>query len=85
MVVEFLMEMIGGVIRGLVSLLPASPVNPDEVGDSFYSVGGMASALNGYVPILALAAGITVLIGFRLALLLWQGIMFVYHQFWGSS
>lgn len=85
MITEFLLETVVGIVLGLVQMTPASTVDYSQLHDQSQQVGALASALNGYTPVAQVGAALVLLVALKLALLAWQGVMFIYHQFWGSS
>lgn len=73
------------VVAGLVDNLPDYDFDTSAFNVQAEQVGAWASALNGYAPIAQLGVALGILVGLRLALLAWQTVVFIYHQFWGSD
>jgi hypothetical protein len=84
-VTEFVLECLFGLIRGLIALGPTYTPPIAEAARQAETVGGTAAGLGGYVPVGQLALVLALLVVAKLALLAWQLIVFIYHQFWGSS
>lgn len=85
MITDFLLETLAGIILGLLTPLPKHTIDMGGLAGSASDVGATAAALNGYAPIASLGIALSVLLGLKLALLSWQAIVWIYHQFWGSN
>lgn len=85
MVVDILLGIVVGLFLGVIAPLPTFTIDTAFLNVQAQQVGAMASALNGYVPITQIGAALLVLLSLKLALLAWQTIVFIYHQFWGSN
>lgn len=84
MITDLILSAFTGIILGLFEPLPVHPVDTSVIEGQTSQIGAMASALNGYAPIGLLGACLAVLLTLKVALLAWRGVLFVYHQFWGS-
>lgn len=85
MIVLAIVVVVVGLVLGLVGNLPTYTLDLSQVQQDASQIGAWASALNGYAPIVQLGAAIGILLGLKLALLGWHTVVFIYHQFWGSS
>jgi len=85
MITEAVVSTLLGVLRGLLQPLPEQTVDVSQWSAGASSIGAYASALNGYAPIASVGVGLGVALGTKAALLVWQGAVWVYHQFWGSN
>ena len=85
MVVNLLLGLVVGIVLGLIEPLPTYTLDVELLTVQAEQVGAMASSLNGYVPVTQIGLALLLLVGLKLALLLWQTLVFIYHQFWGSS
>lgn len=85
MVTEAIVSALVGILEGLVSPLPTYTLDTASFNTTAVSVGSIASVLNGYAPIAQVGIGLAVVLGLKLALLTWQVVVFIYHQFWGSN
>lgn len=85
MVTEFVVSAVLAIFRALVAPLPVYTLDTAAMSAQSSQVGALAMTLNGYAPVSQLAIALGLLGGLKLALLAWQGVVFVYHQFWGSS
>lgn len=85
MITEALISAGVGIILGLVSVLPRHDFDAAAMADTFGTVASYAGGLNGYAPVLQLGLAIALLAGLKLALMAWNVVLFIYHQFWGSS
>jgi hypothetical protein len=85
MIIDALLSVLAGVIHGFLALLPNYTPDTSALVTSGASVGSWASILNGYVPVQLLGWCLVFLLGIKVVLVAWDGILFVYHQIWGSS
>lgn len=85
MVTYALLVLVVSVVLGTVANLPTYTLPTEAINANAAQVGAWASALNGYAPVAQLGAALLLLVGLKLALLAWQAVLFIYHQFWGSS
>ncbi|MDR1188132.1 MAG: hypothetical protein LBK95_11875 [Bifidobacteriaceae bacterium] len=85
MITEFILECLFGLIRGLIALGPSYTPPVADAASQASMVGATASGLNSYAPVGTLALVLALLVAAKLALMVWQLVVFIYHQFWGSS
>ena len=85
MITYALLLLVVNVVLGTVANLPPYTLDTTAINANAEQVGAWASALNGYAPIGQLGLVLGLLVGLKLALLAWQAVLFIYHQFWGSS
>lgn len=84
MITDAIVSAFLGALEALLSLLPdTGPVVVS--GASTTAVTGWAGAANSWVPVTLIVGVLGMLIAVELALVLWDLIVFVYHQFWGSD
>ena len=83
MIVQSLLELIGGLISTLLDLLPDLP---DSISTWFSSiesesaqVGAYAAIADGWFPITTLTGGILVLLGLKIVIDTWRAIVFLYN------
>lgn len=75
-----------GGLNALLSLMPdyELPISPTLIADG-RSLWSNAVSLNSVVPLGTITKVIFAALTLRLLLILWDLIVFVYHQFWGSN
>lgn len=85
MITEWLIQLVGGIAAALVSLLPSMGWEQSDFADASNGWGISAAGLNAYIPVTTMftVAGLLVLVWVGMAA--WNGIVWLYHQFWGSS
>lgn len=83
MITDFILGAVFSGINALLSLMPAFTISPpgNTWSQLIYDIG----QVNNIVPMLAIFTVASMLIGLRVALTVWDFILFVYHQFWGSD
>jgi hypothetical protein len=84
-ITEALLNVLVGVVQGFGSLLPTYTVDVSGLTAGATSVGGLAASMNGYAPVLVLGVALAVVFGYWLALLAFRGVVWLYHQVWGSD
>ena len=85
MIIEALLKIISGIVRGFASMLPTHHVDTAALGETVGQIGAYAGALDGYAPMTQLGLALAFLVTLKLALMAWNVILFIYHQFWGSA
>lgn len=85
MITEALIRAAVAVILGMASVLPRHTFDVTAMADTFGQVASYAGGLNGYAPVLQLGLAVGLLASLKLALMAWNVVLFIYHQFWGSS
>ncbi|WP_084129592.1 hypothetical protein [Demequina sp. NBRC 110055] len=85
MITEWLLQLVGGIAAALVSLLPAVNWDVDDFSGASMQWGTSLSAFNVYVPLTAIFAVAGLLLAVWLTTAAWNGLVWVYHQFWGSN
>ena len=85
MITEALVSVMSAVILGFTSLLPSYKVDSSAFGATAGQVGSFAGGLDGFAPIGDLGLALMLIVGLKLALMTWNLVLFIYHQFWGSS
>lgn len=85
MITEAIVKILSATFLGFVSLLPAYDFDAGAMSANAGDMGGFAGGLNGFAPIADLGLALALLVGLKLALMVWNFALFVYHQFWGSS
>ena len=71
-------------LSGLLGLLPAARLDFSALA-GVAAVGDGAAMLNGYFPIATLGLCLALVFGLKIFMLGYRVLLFVYHQFWGSS
>lgn len=81
MITDTLVGLFVNLLRGLILGLPAWTPDTGAYTASFYQIGTMASILNGYFPVVALAGGLALALGIRVLYAAWVIVVFVYDRF----
>lgn len=85
MITEALLEAAARVLAALVALLPEVPVNVDDFAGVGFNLGAAGMALNAYIPVGAMFTVAGLLVALWAVMAAWNGIVWIYHQFWGSG
>ena len=85
MIIEWLVETVAAIVMGLLDYLPATDFDMNQVVEGVRSFAAMASALNNYLPLYAIFAGIAILLAIKYHTTTFNFSVWVYHQFWGSG
>jgi hypothetical protein len=75
-----------GFVSGFLSLVPSFGIpGIPNFNDFGVTIGVQLGQVNRFVPLadLFIIIGLALLIA--IAMTVWHGVLFVYHQFWGSS
>lgn len=80
MITDWIMSVFINLLRGVFGILP--PWTPDfgSFASMGYSIGNIASALNGYFPLAALAAALALVLGARLFFMAWTIVIWAYEK-----
>lgn len=84
MITDLVISVIAGLVLGLVNLLPKVEIDLDAFAHSTGLMGQLGGAMNGYAPTTQFAIALGLLVTLKVGLSAWNGILFIYHQFWGS-
>ena len=83
MITDFI---IGAFVSGIGALLDLVPViSIPSPGENFASFTGVIGGANKVFPVFWAMGGITAIVVLKIALNVWDLIVWVYHQFWGSD
>jgi len=82
-ITEALLAIVVGLLSVLDGLLPDLTI--EGAGAAAGSFMSGLFVLNGYVPIVDLLAGTLLLLSARFVMSGWHIVVWIYHQFWGSS
>lgn len=81
-ITDFIVSGFLGFIRTLTDLIPAFNLpQPETDGTVFGALG----SLNAMAPLSAILLATIAALALRLGLVAWDAIVWIYHQFWGSS
>lgn len=84
MITEFFIDLTCGIVAGFLSLMPQASLDLsglEDVGNIIGRVGPM----NEFFPVVTLGACLGLVLAVKFYMLGYHLVMFVYHQFWGSS
>jgi hypothetical protein len=77
-ITEFVIRMVGGIVTGLFSIIPAWSVD-DSSMHTMDGVGLGVASLNGWVPEQLAVTLLLLILGVRLFFLAWTGVLFLYR------
>lgn len=80
MIVTFLIQLVSGLVSGLLGLVPAWNIDTSVMSSFTADIGGLIGRVNGYVPSVLLMACLGLLLVVKLALLAWRVCVFVYSM-----
>ncbi len=85
MITQLLVGIILGTISGMLSLAPSWQVDLSPLANAVHDFGHKAATFNGYFPLITLGLCLAIVFGLKAGMFGWRLILFIYHQFWGSS
>lgn len=85
MITEALLSLVVATLTGMLNLAPTWTFDMSGISTNAGSIAGLVSAWNGYFPVVTFGTCLGLVFGFKVGMLGWRFILFVYHQFWGSS
>lgn len=77
--VDLIFAAMFGLLGGVLSLIPEYEL-PSSVLSAFEGFGSALGGMNGVVPVGTLGAALVAVVGFRLFLLVWDLVVFVYGK-----
>ncbi|QIK83530.1 hypothetical protein [Sanguibacter sp. HDW7] len=78
MILDALIALMASSFTLVLDLIPSWTPPTEAFSQSSASVGSMASAGNGYFPVRVLGICLALVLGLKVALLAWRGVVFVY-------
>jgi len=85
MITDALLKVFSAAFRSLLNLIPEWAVPDFDLARAGEMFGRAGALFNEYVPLPLMVACLLALVALHIAHGMWQGVLFVYHQFWGSS
>lgn len=85
MITAALLEAAARVLASLFALVPDVALDVDDFGNVGTMLGSSAFGFNDYFPVTALFGAVALLLTVWFSMAAWNAIVWVYHQFWGSS
>lgn len=83
MIIDWILTAISAGINALISLGPSITIPTWDATNT--NATTIVMTLNGIIPIYALMVSFFAILAVQLLLQIWDLIVFVYHQFWGSD
>lgn len=80
-IISLIISAVVAAISALLSLFPSFSIPTQGAAD----VGQLAGTLNQFLPMTSIAGAALAVLGVKVAVYVWNLIVFVYHQFWGSD
>lgn len=82
MLLDFLIAVLVSFVNAILSLLPTFTFpSPNTTGGIFPLLG----ALGRVIPLSDIISIVLIALAIIIALYIWDALVFVYHQFWGSN
>lgn len=78
MIIEAIVTFFGSAIRAVLGLIPSWSPPTDAFAGLATSFGSTAAKGNGYFPVVVLGVCLALVMGLKLALLLWRVLVFAY-------
>lgn len=85
MVTEALLQLVVAIAASLVSLIPSVDWDTSDFQQTTFAWGSSLGGFNNYFPVTAVFGAVALLLAVWLSMALWNGVVWVYHQFWGSD
>lgn len=86
MITETLLAVATGLVTWFVSLIPDFGLSLDlDISGDLQQLGSLAFTLDGWFPVTVLVVCLVIVFGVQAAMTVWGFIVWLYHQFWGSS
>lgn len=84
MILDLLLELFATIVAGFLSLTPSVSFSAESLLPIAAAVQGVGAA-NEYFPVHTLGLCLGVVFGLKVLMLGYRLVLFIYHQFWGSS
>lgn len=85
MITEALLTFMAEAVGAVLGLVPQWEPPTEALAASSSSLGASAARANGYFPVVTLGACLVLVLGFKVFLIVWRLVVFIYHQIWGSD
>ena len=85
MITDAIITAFFGSINALLSLMPSYVLPTELVVDRTLIIGQYASLSNNIFPLVTIAKIAGLALAIKLLMFGWDFIVYIYHQFWGSS
>ena len=85
MITDAVVTFVLGLLTSTLDLVPAFSFPDAAAAGAGTKVAGIVAPIGAIIPLGTMAAAIGAGIAFSLALSGWRVVLFIYHQFWGSS
>lgn len=85
-IVETLFRIVLGLVSWIASIIPDFGLNLElNLAGALAQLASALAAVNGWVPMNTLLLSVVMLFIVQIVVSLWGFIVWIYHQFWGSS
>lgn len=84
MITKVILDAVFGSINALLALIPGTESNGLAIGN-FEDVTTIVWNANGIIPLTSIMFTVGSIFALKIAFILWDATLFVYHQFWGSD
>lgn len=74
-----------GTITGMLNIAPTATIDVSSLATNAATISSLAGTLNGYFPLVTLGVCIGIVLGLKVFMLGYRLVLFIFHQFWGSS
>jgi hypothetical protein len=85
MITAALIAMFLSTLTGLLNLAPTTSIDVSGLTANVGTVASLAGTLNGYFPLFTLGMCLGVVFGLKVFMFGYRLVLFIWHQFWGSS
>lgn len=87
MIVEALVTLAVSFVEWFVSIVPTFGLDFTgiDMAGLWESIGSQVSALNGWLPVVAMGIALAAYLTVQVVMSVWGLIVWIYHQFWGSE
>jgi len=72
-------------VTGLLNIAPAATIDVAALATNTGTVAALGGTLNGYFPIATLGVCLGIVFGLKVFMFGYRLVLFIWHQFWGSS
>lgn len=85
MITAWLLILFLSTVTGLLNIAPTASIDVGALAANTGTVAALGGTLNGYFPLVTLGVCIGVVFGLKVFMLGYRLVLFIWHQFWGSS
>lgn len=72
-------------LTGLLNIAPTAAIDVSALAANTGTVAALGGTLNGYFPLVTLGVCLGIVFGLKVFMFGYRLVLFIWHQFWGSS